>query len=73
MQNTSQMATGKTVKLAQCALIPIFHRSWILHFKMLWQSFNEDDGSWDKGMIKVYDNFTNDYLYANPKITFSIC
>jgi hypothetical protein len=28
--------------------------------------FNEDDGSWDKGMIKVYDNFTNDYLYANP-------
>jgi hypothetical protein len=24
--------------------------------------FNEDDGSWDKGMIKLYDNFTNDYL-----------
>jgi hypothetical protein len=28
--------------------------------------FSEDDGSWDKGMIKIYDNFNNDYLYANP-------
>jgi len=28
--------------------------------------FNEDESSWDKGMIKVYDNFTNDFLYANP-------
>ena len=28
--------------------------------------FNEDNGSWDKGMIKVYDNFTNDFLYPNP-------
>lgn len=27
--------------------------------------FNEDDASWDKGMIKVYDNFTNDFLYPN--------
>ncbi|SEF45248.1 Glycosidase [Flavobacterium urumqiense] len=27
--------------------------------------FNEDDGSWDKGMIKFYDNFTNDFLYPN--------
>ena len=27
--------------------------------------FNEDDGSWDKGMIKLYDNFTNDFLYPN--------
>jgi hypothetical protein len=31
------------------------------------QIFNEDDGSWDKGMIKLYDNFTNDYLYANQQ------
>ncbi len=28
--------------------------------------FNEDDASWDKGMIKVYENFTNDFLYPNP-------
>jgi glycosidase len=27
--------------------------------------FNEDDGSWDKGMVKVYDNFANDFLYPN--------
>ncbi|HEX8270044.1 MAG TPA: glycoside hydrolase family 13 protein [Flavobacterium sp.] len=27
--------------------------------------FNEDKASWDKGMIKVYDNFTNDFLYPN--------
>lgn len=27
--------------------------------------FNENEASWDKGMIKVYDNFTNDFLYPN--------
>lgn len=27
--------------------------------------FNEDNGNWSDGMIKVYDNFTNDFLYAN--------
>ena len=27
--------------------------------------FNEDAGAWDKGMIKVYENFTNDFLYPN--------
>lgn len=27
--------------------------------------FNEDQPSWDKGMIKVYDNFTNDFLYPD--------
>jgi glycosidase len=27
--------------------------------------FNEDKGNWSDGMIKVYDNFTNDFLYAN--------
>ena len=29
-------------------------------------SFNEDQASWDKGIIKVYENFTNDFLYENP-------
>ncbi|GAA4272611.1 glycoside hydrolase family 13 protein [Aquimarina gracilis] len=27
--------------------------------------FNEDEGAWDKGMIKVYENFTNDFLYPD--------
>ncbi|MEC4004604.1 glycoside hydrolase family 13 protein [Flavobacterium sp. SUN052] len=27
--------------------------------------FNEDQSTWDKGMIKIYDNFTNDFLYPN--------
>lgn len=30
------------------------------------QVFNEDYNSWNDGMIKVYDNFTNDFLYPNP-------
>ncbi len=29
-------------------------------------SFNENEASWDKGIIKVYENFTNDFLYENP-------
>jgi glycosidase len=28
--------------------------------------FNEDNASWNDGMIKVYDNFVNDFLYENP-------
>lgn len=28
--------------------------------------FNQDNPSWDKGMIQVYDNFVNDFLYSNP-------
>ena len=28
--------------------------------------FNEDQASWDKGIVKVYENFTNDFLYPNP-------
>jgi glycosidase len=28
--------------------------------------FSEDQASWDKGIIKVYENFTNDFLYSNP-------
>ena len=28
--------------------------------------FNEDDGSWGRGMSKVYDNLANDFLYPNP-------
>jgi glycosidase len=28
-------------------------------------TFNEDQATWDKGIIKVYQNFTNDFLYPN--------
>lgn len=28
--------------------------------------FNEDKETWTDGMVKVYDNFSNDFLYANP-------
>jgi glycosidase len=28
--------------------------------------FNENEGTWDKGMVKVYDNFSTDFLYPNP-------
>jgi glycosidase len=41
----------------------------IMDFIMLdaFQSiFNENDGSWDKGMMKIYDNLANDFLYPNP-------
>jgi glycosidase len=27
--------------------------------------FNEEKSNWDKGMIKLYNNFTNDFLYPN--------
>ena len=28
--------------------------------------FNEDKATWTDGIIKIYDNFSNDFLYANP-------
>ncbi|SHI65568.1 glycoside hydrolase family 13 protein [Flavobacterium haoranii] len=28
--------------------------------------FNENNAGWNDGVIKFYDNFTNDFLYANP-------
>ncbi|AZQ45168.1 alpha-amlyase [Nonlabens ponticola] len=28
-------------------------------------AFNEKDQQWDKGMVKVYENFVNDFLYAD--------
>jgi glycosidase len=29
-------------------------------------AFNKDEAAWDKGMVKIYDNFANDFLYSNP-------
>lgn len=34
-------------------------------FNAIEKVFNEDKSEWDKGMVKVYDNFTNDFLYPN--------
>ncbi|MCX6172237.1 MAG: glycoside hydrolase family 13 protein [Flavobacterium sp.] len=28
--------------------------------------FNEDKANWSTGMVKIYENFTNDFLYPNP-------
>jgi len=28
-------------------------------------AFNEDNQGWDQGMMKIYDNFANDFLYPN--------
>lgn len=30
------------------------------------QAFNENEQNWDKGMVRFYENFVNDFLYANP-------
>jgi glycosidase len=27
--------------------------------------FNENQNAWDKGMVKIYSNFTNDFMYPN--------
>ena len=29
-------------------------------------AFNENQADWDKGLMRIYDNFTNDFLYPNP-------
>ena len=30
------------------------------------QAFNEPEQGWDKGMIRFYENFVNDFLYKDP-------
>ncbi len=29
------------------------------------KAFNEEDQKWDQGMVRVYENFVNDFLYAD--------
>jgi glycosidase len=69
MQNTSQMAYWQ--KDSPIGAIQNYNSNLpsVMDFTLqeaLSKAFSEDDGSWNKGMIKVYDTFTNDYLYANP-------
>lgn len=33
----------------------------------LMQAFQEKEQGWDQGMVRLYENFSQDYLYANPK------
>lgn len=30
------------------------------------QAFKEENQGWDQGMVRVYENFVNDFLYADP-------
>ncbi len=36
-----------------------------LHDAMM-QAWREQEQGWDQGMVRFYENFTQDYLYANP-------
>ncbi len=33
----------------------------------LLQTFKETNQGWNEGMVRIYENFTQDYLYANPQ------
>lgn len=35
-------------------------------FESMPQILNEDEQGWRNGMIRAYENFTNDFLFANP-------
>ena len=68
MQNQAQMAYWQ--KDSKIAAIQNYnsHLPSVMDFTLLGalgSVFNEDDGSWDKGMAKIYDNFSNDFLYPN--------
>jgi glycosidase len=68
MQNQAQIAYWQ--KDSKIADIQNYnsHLPSVMDFTLLGalgSVFNEDDGSWDKGMTKIYDNFSNDFLYPN--------
>lgn len=35
-------------------------------YDALTAAFNEENANWNSGMIRVYNNFVNDFLYPNP-------
>lgn len=68
MQNQAQMAYWQ--KDSKIAAIQNYnsHLPSVMDFTLLGalgSVFNEDHESWDKGMAKIYDNFSNDFLYPN--------
>ncbi|MGL2965071.1 glycoside hydrolase family 13 protein [Flavobacterium sp. XGLA_31] len=68
MHNQAQMAYWQ--KDSKVGAIESFnsHLPSVMDFTLfdaLGTVFNEDKAEWDKGMIKIYDNFANDFLYPN--------
>lgn len=68
MQDQAQMAYWQ--KDSKVAAIQNYnsHLPSVMDFTLmnaLATAFDENQTSWDKGLIKVYDNFTNDFLYPN--------
>ncbi len=68
MHNQAQMAYWQ--KDSKVGAIESFnsHLPSVMDFTLhdaLEKVFNEDKAEWDKGMIKIYDNFANDFLYPN--------
>lgn len=68
MQNQAHMAYWQ--KDSKIAAIQNYnsHLPSVMDFTLLGalaSVFNDDDATWDKGMTKIYDNFSNDFLYPN--------
>ncbi len=68
MQSQAQMAYWqKDSKIAQIQNYNSYLPS-VMDFTLYeatTKAFNEDEGAWDKGMVKMYDNFSNDFLYPS--------
>jgi len=68
MQDQAQMAYWQ--KDSKIGAIQSFnsHLPTVMDFTLfnaIEKVFDEDKAEWDKGMVKVYENFTNDFLYPN--------
>jgi glycosidase len=69
MHNQSQMAYWQ--KDSKISAIESYnsHLPSVMDFTLhdaIGTVFKEDNANWFDGMIKVYDNFVNDFLYPNP-------
>jgi len=68
MHNQAQMAYWQ--KDSKIGAIDSFnsHLPSVMDFTLhdaIYTMFNEDDMGWNQGMMKAYDNFTNDFLYPD--------
>jgi hypothetical protein len=75
MQSQAQMAYWqKTVKLQPSKLqFLLTKRNGFYTLRSHNKSIQRRRCGWDKGMMKLYDNFTNDFLYIKPKQHFNLC
>ncbi|WP_418264349.1 glycoside hydrolase family 13 protein [Flavobacterium faecale] len=69
MQDQAQMAYWQ--KDSKIAAIQNYnsHLPTVMDFTLMDATakvFNENKASWNDGLIKIYDNFANDFLYPNP-------